>query len=67
MFEPVGNQNRLSVSRLDNIFQCIQLAVMDLADNAALIVDSAGEVVATAEGTKRVVADALWDAVLATR
>ena len=37
------------------------------ADNAALIVDSAGEVVATAEGTKRVVADALWDAVLATR
>ena len=37
------------------------------ADNAVTIIDAAGEVVAARRGSKRDVADALWDAVLAVR
>lgn len=37
------------------------------ADNAVVIVSGAGEVVARAAGSKREVADAIWDAVLASR
>ena len=37
------------------------------ADNAVLIVDAGGEVVTSADGTKRAVAEALWDAVLTAR
>ncbi len=37
------------------------------AENEVVIVDAAGTVVATASGSKRVVADALWDAVLTVR
>ncbi len=36
-------------------------------DNAVVIVDASGEVVAEAQGTKRTVADALWDAILKVR
>jgi phosphopantothenoylcysteine decarboxylase / phosphopantothenate---cysteine ligase len=36
-------------------------------DNAVLVLDSTGTLVAEASGTKRDVADALWDAVLAVR
>jgi phosphopantothenoylcysteine decarboxylase/phosphopantothenate--cysteine ligase len=37
------------------------------ADNAVTIIDAAGEVVAARRGSKRDVADTLWDAVLAVR
>ncbi|RKT33182.1 phosphopantothenoylcysteine decarboxylase/phosphopantothenate--cysteine ligase [Microbacterium sp. AG1240] len=37
------------------------------ADNDVVVIDGAGEVVARARGTKREVADALWDAVLTRR
>jgi phosphopantothenoylcysteine decarboxylase/phosphopantothenate--cysteine ligase len=37
------------------------------ADNAVTVIDAAGEVVAARRGSKRDVADALWDAVLARR
>ena len=37
------------------------------ADNAVVVVDAAGAVVAEASGSKRAVADAVWDAVLRTR
>lgn len=37
------------------------------ADNDVVVVDGAGEVVARARGTKREVADAVWDAVLTRR
>lgn len=36
-------------------------------DNALTILDAAGDVVATPNGTKRQVADALWDAIVALR
>jgi phosphopantothenoylcysteine decarboxylase/phosphopantothenate--cysteine ligase len=36
-------------------------------DNAIVVIDAADEVVAEASGTKRVVADALWDAIVAVR
>lgn len=36
-------------------------------DNAVIVVDAAGDIVARAEGTKRAVAEALWNAVLAAR
>jgi phosphopantothenoylcysteine decarboxylase / phosphopantothenate---cysteine ligase len=39
----------------------------EAADNALLVLSAAGELVAEASGTKREVADALWDAVLAVR
>lgn len=39
----------------------------ETADNALILIDSDDEVVATVSGTKRAVADALWDAVLAQR
>ncbi|MFD4959326.1 bifunctional phosphopantothenoylcysteine decarboxylase/phosphopantothenate--cysteine ligase CoaBC [Microbacterium sp. NPDC058389] len=37
------------------------------ADNAVTVIDAAGEVVAARRGSKRDVAEALWDAVLAVR
>ncbi|GAA5211169.1 bifunctional phosphopantothenoylcysteine decarboxylase/phosphopantothenate--cysteine ligase CoaBC [Microbacterium kyungheense] len=37
------------------------------ADNAVTVIDAAGEVVAARRGSKRDVADALWDAVLVVR
>jgi phosphopantothenoylcysteine decarboxylase/phosphopantothenate--cysteine ligase len=39
----------------------------EAADNAVTVIDAAGEVVAARRGSKRDVADALWDAVLAVR
>ncbi|MFT3798609.1 bifunctional phosphopantothenoylcysteine decarboxylase/phosphopantothenate--cysteine ligase CoaBC [Microbacterium sp.] len=36
-------------------------------DNAVVLVDAGGEVVGAAQGTKRAVAEALWDAVVALR
>ena len=36
-------------------------------ENAALVIDARGEVVAEPRGSKRDVADALWDAVVAVR
>ena len=39
----------------------------EAADNALLVLDAEGEVVGTPSGTKREVADALWDAVRETR
>ena len=39
MLEPVGHQNRLAVGGFDNVLQGIQLAVMDLDDLTAVIVD----------------------------
>lgn len=39
----------------------------EAGDNAALVLDARDEVVARAVGTKRAVADAVWDAVLAAR
>ena len=37
------------------------------ADNALVIIDASDEVVASVTGSKREVADALWDAVLVAR
>jgi phosphopantothenoylcysteine decarboxylase/phosphopantothenate--cysteine ligase len=37
------------------------------ADNDVVVIDGAGEVVARARGTKREVADVVWDAVLTRR
>ena len=37
------------------------------ADNALVIIDAQDEIVASVSGSKRQVADALWDAVLAVR
>ena len=39
MLEPVGHQNRLAVCCFDDILQSIQLAVMDLDNLTAVIVD----------------------------
>jgi len=39
----------------------------ETADNAVLIIDAHDEVIASPRGSKRVVADALWDAVLTVR
>ncbi|WES64211.1 bifunctional phosphopantothenoylcysteine decarboxylase/phosphopantothenate--cysteine ligase CoaBC [Microbacter sp. GSS18] len=39
----------------------------ETADNTLVLIDSSDEVVARAEGSKREVADALWDAVIAAR
>ncbi len=39
----------------------------EAADNAVQVIGTGGEVVASAEGSKRIVADVVWDAVLAHR
>ena len=41
MLEPVGHQNRLAVCRFDDVLKSIQLAVMDLDNLTAVIVDRA--------------------------
>ena len=40
MLEPVGNQNRLSVCRFNQIFEGFELVVMDDSCLAILVIDS---------------------------
>ena len=41
MLEPVGHQNRLSVRRFYQVFECFELVVMDDSRLTVLIIDSA--------------------------